>query len=139
CTSIAGVPKKESMEWIKQVEMSPREVYCGSIGYITPDKNAVFNVAIRSVWIDKKENKAHYHAGGAVTKYSKAEEEYAEIFTKTKVTTWKQPDFELLETMAFNGKDFFLLEKHIERLGKSAAYFDFPFCEDNLAHTLDVY
>lgn len=138
CTSIAGVPKKESIEWIKQVETSSREVYCGSIGYITPDKNAIFNVAIRSVWIDK-ENKAHYHAGGAVTKYSKAEEEYKEIFTKTKVTTWKQPDFELLETMAFDGKDFFLLEKHIERLQNSAAYFDFSFCKNNLSNALESF
>lgn len=139
CTSIAGVPKKESMKWIKQVENSSREIYCGSIGYITPEKNAIFNVAIRSVWIDKRESKAHYHAGGAVTKYSKAEEEYTEIITKTKVTTWKQPDFKLLETIAFNGKEFSLLEKHTERLRKSAAYFDFPFCKDKLVHTLDAY
>lgn len=127
CISIAGVPKEKGIHLISQIENTPREVYCGTIGYITPDKNAVFNVPIRTVWIDQVQKRAHYNAGGAVTQYSHANEEYEEILTKAKVITWKQPDFQLLETMALYEGEFFLLEKHIKRLKKSATYFDFPF------------
>src|SRR5699024_768529 len=46
CGSISGVPKENSLHIIHHIEKRPREVYCGAIGYITPENEAVFNVPI---------------------------------------------------------------------------------------------
>lgn len=126
CGSISGVPKSTSLQLIADIEQAPREVYCGAIGYITPNKEAVFNVPIRTVWIDKQYEKAYYGAGGAITKNSIMQEEYEEVLSKTNVLTRKQPDFKLLETMLIEDGNVFLLEKHIQRLAQSAAYFNIP-------------
>src|SRR5699024_7354815 len=81
CGSISGVPKPFSLQLIKNIEDTPREVYCGAIGYITPNKEAIFNVPIRTVWIDHLQQKAFYGAGGAITKNSDMQEEYEEFMT----------------------------------------------------------
>ena len=47
CASITGAPKIKTMEIIKDLECSPRNIYAGSIGLISPNRNALFNVAIR--------------------------------------------------------------------------------------------
>src|SRR5699024_2533584 len=67
CGSIAGTPKRDSMELIAELEQLPRGVYCGAIGYITPEQEAIFNVAIRTVSIDMDTKKARYGSGGAIT------------------------------------------------------------------------
>ena len=54
CGSITGAPKIRTTEIITNVETAPREVYCGAIGYITPNREAIFNVPIRTVWIDSE-------------------------------------------------------------------------------------
>lgn len=124
CGSISGVPKQASLALISNLEKRAREVYCGSIGYITPEREALFNVPIRTVWMDHKENTAYYGAGGAITRKSTLEEEYAEVLTKTNVLTWKQPDFHLLETSVIENGVCFLLEEHLQRLQASATYFN---------------
>src|SRR5690625_849092 len=62
CGSITGVPKQETIELISQIEKLPRDVYCGTVGYITPNQEAVFNVPIRTVSIDKNTAQAKYGA-----------------------------------------------------------------------------
>ena len=124
CGSIAGVPKQSGIKMIQELEQSPREVYCGAIGYITPKKEAIFNVPIRTVWIDQQNQLAHYGAGGAITKNSVADEEYNEVLTKTEILKLKQPDFSLLETIGLHNGEYRLLHEHLERLKRSAEYFD---------------
>ncbi len=126
CGSIAGVPKKASLDIIRSLEDRPREVYCGAIGYMTPDMEAVFNVPIRTVWVDHQTETAHYGAGGAITKNSSCDEEYQEVLTKTNVLTWKETVFDLLETLGLYDGEYIVLEEHLERLKKSATYFDIP-------------
>lgn len=63
CGSITGAPKINTMKFIAEFETSPREVYCGAIGFITPEKEAVFNVPIRTVWIEHSTGKATYGVG----------------------------------------------------------------------------
>ena len=48
CASIAGAPKVKTMELIHALEPQPRSVYTGSVGYMTPQGDATFNVAIRT-------------------------------------------------------------------------------------------
>ena len=79
CGSITGAPKIKTMEYIAELEKTPREVYCGAIGYITPEREAVFNVPIRTVVIDKKDQTATYGVGGGVTWDSTVKNEYEEI------------------------------------------------------------
>src|SRR5699024_4462971 len=79
CGSITGSPKINTMDIIKELEVNSREVYCGAIGFITPEKRATFNVPIRTVYINNETNEAKYGVGGAITIDSTKEEEYKEI------------------------------------------------------------
>ena len=126
CGSITGAPKISTMHTIAELEATPREVYCGTIGYITPDKNAVFNVPIRTVIIDKKRGSARYGVGGGVTWDSTSEGEFKELQTKAEVLTARRPDFQLLESLRLENGTYPLLPYHMARLMDSAAYFNFP-------------
>src|SRR5699024_9840805 len=105
-------------------EQEARDVYCGAIGYITPNKEAIFNVPIRTAVIDSEKNEAMYGVGGGITMGSTAEDEYEEILTKTAVLHAKQPDYKLLESIRLEDGQYFLLKNHLERVKQSAIYFD---------------
>jgi para-aminobenzoate synthetase component 1 len=49
CGSITGAPKLRAMQIIHEVEPHPRGVYCGAIGWMAPDGEASFAVAIRTL------------------------------------------------------------------------------------------
>ena len=68
CGSITGAPKIRAMEIIRELEASPRGVYCGAIGYFAPDGSARFNVAIRTLTI--KDGAGELGIGGAVVQDS---------------------------------------------------------------------
>ncbi len=125
--SITGLPKAETMEIIAQLEQEPRDVYSGAIGYITPEWDAIFNVPIRTVTIDHRDEKAIYGAGSGITLNSAKSEEYNEVLAKAKVLETKRPHFELLETIGLFHGELYLLDEHLRRLQRSATYFDYPF------------
>lgn len=124
CGSITGSPKVNTMEIIKELETSPREVYCGTIGYITPNQEAIFNIPIRTVLIDNKTGNATYGVGGGITQASLNGEEYEEVLTKAKILDVNQ-DFQLLESLALVKGEYFLLNNHLQRLKHSADFFQF--------------
>lgn len=80
--SMTGAPKRKVMELIEQYEYSKRGIYSGSVGYITPEKNADFNVVIRSIVYNEAASYLSYHVGSAITAYCKAEKEYEECLLK---------------------------------------------------------
>ncbi|MCA1012755.1 aminodeoxychorismate synthase component I [Halobacillus halophilus] len=123
CGSITGAPKVRTMEYIRELERSPREVYCGAIGYMTPEKEAVFNVPIRTVMLNN--GTAAYGTGGGVTWESTSEGEYKEIHTKAKLLTETVPQFRLLETMRLDDGRIPLLPYHLKRVQNSSDYFGF--------------
>ena len=126
CASITGAPKSRTMEIIRELEPQPRNIYTGTIGYITPDNQAQFNVAIRTVLINKKTNQAEYGVGGGIVWDSFSDNEYQECRVKAQVLTKKYPEFSLLETILWTAhKGYFLLKFHLQRLKKSALYFGF--------------
>ena len=139
CGSITGAPKIKTMDIITNVENATREVYCGAIGYITPNSEAIFNVPIRTVWIDSETGQAEYGAGGGITWESQLTEEYAEAFLKAKLLTVVRPDFHLLESLRLENGEFYLLNLHLERLKKAAAYFDYPISEQEVVHKLEEF
>ncbi|WP_057912925.1 aminodeoxychorismate synthase component I [Peribacillus muralis] len=136
CGSITGAPKIKTMEIISEIENSPRGVYCGAIGYITPDSEAVFNVPIRTVVIEAETGKAEYGVGGGITWDSELTEEYDEAFLKAKLLSVERPAYKLLESMKLDDGEYDFLNEHIERMKRSAVYFGFPFPEDNLRNKL---
>ncbi|MFJ7756038.1 aminodeoxychorismate synthase component I [Peribacillus muralis] len=129
CGSITGAPKIKTMEIISEIENSPRGVYCGAIGYITPESEAVFNVPIRTVVIDADTGKAEYGVGGGITWDSELTEEYEEAFLKAKLLSAERPAYKLLESIKLEDGVYYLLEEHIERMKHSAVYFGFPFLD----------
>ena len=126
CASITGAPKVHTMEIISELETKPRGVYTGTIGFISPQKRAQFNVAIRTVVIDKTTEKAEYGVGGGIVWDSTDQDEYDECKIKARVLTEKRPEFSLLESILWTPDDgYFLLDYHLKRLEDSAEYFDY--------------
>ena len=137
CASVTGAPKVRTMEIITELEKEPRGVYCGAIGYVAPGRNARFNVAIRTVMVDRESGRAEYGVGGGIVWESEAGDEYRECLSKAAVLTAELPEFELLETILWTPEEgYFLLDKHLKRLKQSAEYFDFEFREDDVAEKL---
>ena len=127
CASITGAPKLSTMEIIAELENTPRKIYTGTIGYISPQRKAKFNVAIRTALIDRERNTAEYGVGGGIVWDSNSADEYAEALLKAQVLTQYQEPFSLFETILWTpeGK-FFLHDKHVRRMLDSAGYFDIP-------------
>jgi para-aminobenzoate synthetase / 4-amino-4-deoxychorismate lyase len=128
--SITGAPKASTMGIIAELETTRRGVYCGAIGFVAPDGTNHFNVAIRTVVIDTRTNRAQYGTGGGITWDSTADAEFAEARLKADVLTIKRPEFDLIETMRWDGDGYLFLDEHLERLGASASYFGFGFDSD---------
>jgi para-aminobenzoate synthetase component I len=83
CGSITGAPKLSAMQILQNLEKKPRDIYCGSIGWIAPDGRMQFNVAIRTLTL-YPDNEAVFNVGGGVVFDSTAEEEYAECLLKAR-------------------------------------------------------
>jgi len=78
--SITGAPKIRAMQIIHELEPHPRSVYCGAIGYITPDGNMDTNITIRTLVCNQ--NKIHCWAGGGLVADSQCDAEYQETLDK---------------------------------------------------------
>lgn len=127
CASITGAPKRRTMEIIAELEDSPRRIYTGAIGFLAPGGHAQFNVAIRTVLLDRRQHTAEYGVGGGIVWDSAIRDEYDECLLKAGVLQPATPDFSLLETIRWDSDTgFFLLERHFNRLAGSAEYFGIP-------------
>lgn len=80
--SMTGAPKVKVMELIEQYEPTLRELFSGSIGYITPTSDFDFNVIIRSLFYNAHTKYLSYQTGGAITYDSIAEQEWEETELK---------------------------------------------------------
>jgi para-aminobenzoate synthetase/4-amino-4-deoxychorismate lyase len=136
CGSITGAPKISTMEIIADLETTPRHVYCGAIGFITPNNEAIFNVPIRTVVIEQQSGKATYGVGGGITWDSTSEDEYDEVIEKAKLLEVDRPEFQLLESFLLQEGEYFLFEEHLHRLQSSAQYFGFQLNLENIKKTL---
>ena len=80
--SVTGAPKIRSMQIIRELEASARNVYCGSIGYISCNGNMDTSITIRTLVADQ--NTLHCWGGGAIVADSDCQQEYQESVTKVK-------------------------------------------------------
>ena len=126
CGSVTGAPKLRAMEIIHDVEAEPRGLYTGSIGYVAPTGDFAFNVAIRTAVIDS-DRRGTIGIGGGIVADSVAEDEYAEALLKLKFLSDPAPAVTLIETFKWTpGEGYALLDRHLDRLLDSAAYFALP-------------
>ncbi len=122
--SITGAPKTSSMRLIAELEHGPRGVYCGAIGYASPDDRATFNVAIRTMTVHRPTGRAEYGVGGGITWDSTAPDEHAEAMQKAACLEVRPP-FSLIETLRWENGEYVRLDAHLARLRASADYFGF--------------
>lgn len=135
--SITGAPKARTMEIIKTVEATPRNLYTGALGVITPDNRSWFNVAIRTAVVDREHNRVEYGVGSGVVWDSHATSEYRECVLKASAVTTPASNHDLFETLLWEpGQGLFLLDRHLERLKESAHYFGWPFKIEATQHAL---
>ncbi len=126
CASITGAPKRKTMSWIRKLEQAPRGIYTGCIGWISPQQEAEFNVAIRTAVLDRNTHEVNYHTGCGIVWDSHPQKEYAESLLKTRVLHQSPPDFQLIETMRVEaGQTLPHLPYHLRRLENSAAELGF--------------
>jgi para-aminobenzoate synthetase/4-amino-4-deoxychorismate lyase len=123
--SVTGAPKVRTMQLIHQLEKEPRGIYTGSIGFVTAEE-AVFNVAIRTAWMDLARNRIEMGVGSGILYEADALHEYQECELKGKFFLEPPQDFQLLETILWDPDyGYARLNLHLDRLLESADYFLF--------------
>ncbi|HVC39026.1 MAG TPA: aminodeoxychorismate synthase component I [Candidatus Dormibacteraeota bacterium] len=129
CGSVTGAPKARTMALIAELEGSRRGAYCGAVGLVAPPGAAFrarFNVAIRTVVVDRQGGDASYGTGGGITWDSHPSSEHAELVAKAAILRSNPEEFQLLETMAFRPRTGIEnRDLHLARLRASAEYFGF--------------
>lgn len=134
--SITGAPKVRTCEIISEYEKSPRKIYTGSIGCISPNKDFLFNVAIRTIITDTK--KAELGIGSGIVADSVPEYEWEECLLKTKFYSQKLESFEVFETILWDkNKGFVFLDEHLQRMRDSQIYFCRQFNKEAILQALD--
>ena len=131
--SVTGAPKIHTMQIIHELESKPRGIYTGAIGFFSPSKEAVFNVAIRTLVIDG--NQGEMGVGSGIVFDSDAKQEFEECKLKAEFLTSPIEEFSLIETILWE-KGYPLLKYHLDRLRDSADYFGFPYDEHKILKEL---
>jgi len=137
CGSVTGAPKIRAMQIIEEVERGPRGLYTGSIGYVAPNGDFSFNVAIRTAVIDGK-GWGEIGIGGGIVADSQEESEYRECLLKLDFFRQATEPPGLIETMLFDARGFYLLERHLSRMQASASYFGYAFDRNEAARALEA-
>lgn len=78
--SITGAPKKRAMEIIRELEGTPRGIYCGAIGWLGFNGESSFNIAIRT--LIREGETLVYQVGAGIVADSDPEKEYEETLHK---------------------------------------------------------
>lgn len=82
--SMTGAPKISAMQIIEKLEETKRGLYSGAVGYFTPTGDFDFNVVIRSILYNSKNQYLSFSVGSAITSQAIPEMEYEECLLKAK-------------------------------------------------------
>ncbi|MRR51839.1 MAG: bifunctional aminodeoxychorismate synthase component I/aminotransferase, partial [Rhodocyclaceae bacterium] len=82
------------------------------------------------------QGRARCGIGSGITLDASAEGEWAEWLVKRRFLLRASADFELIETLRLEKGTYWLLERHLARLGASADHFGFPWREDSIRAAL---
>ena len=147
CGSITGAPKHHTMQLISALETTPRDLYCGAIGWLdapSPDVSKgparcgdfCLSVAIRTLTLGRAAQglrPARLGIGAGIVADSRADDEFEECQLKARFLTGLAPGFELFETMLASASSretaltVRLLDRHLDRLAHSARVLGFRF------------
>ncbi|MBB3210818.1 para-aminobenzoate synthetase/4-amino-4-deoxychorismate lyase [Herbaspirillum sp. Sphag1AN] len=135
CGSITGAPKHRTMQIIRELELAPRGIYTGAIGWFeTPVEGRqvgdfCLSVPIRTLALAPPQGGVRHGqmgVGAGITYDSNAADEFAECRLKARFLTGLPRQFTLFETIyATHEEGCRYLDLHLQRLQASAAYFDF--------------
>ncbi len=140
--SITGAPKVRAMQIISELETSSRGVYTGTIGCICPNGDALFNVPIRTLFVDNTNSeKINLSIGSGVVADSDSNDEWDELLNKSEFITKSLPlNFKIFSTLLYNLKfinaPFRYLNEHLRRLENSQCFFKRKFCDKKIIKSL---
>jgi para-aminobenzoate synthetase/4-amino-4-deoxychorismate lyase len=120
CGSVTGAPKRAAMAQIARLEPRERGAYCGSVGFLSPERRGWWNVAIRTAQIDAEAGTGRFDAGGGIVADSDARDEWSEVLLKAGFFLEFARAIHAIETFA--GGDPQARDAHVERLGRTVAH-----------------
>jgi len=125
CGSITGAPKLAAMREIAALEREPRGIAMGAIGALEPGRHGAFNVAIRTLDLDRRTRLGTLRIGGGIVADSDASAEWAEIFVKRRAFLDGKP-LAIFETLRVGApqKD---VAAHLARMCDSADRLGLPY------------
>ena len=123
CGSVTGAPKVQAMRLIRELEDTPRGVYCGAVGVVRPGGSATFNVPIRTV--EAHAGTLQAGTGSGITADAQAASEWQEWRHKQTFLQRASQSFSILETLALQGGVLQRCDAHLARMKASAAHFGY--------------
>ena len=139
CGSITGAPKHRTMQIIRELELAPRGIYTGAIGWFDAAPSGrqlgdfCLSVPIRTLALQAPQHglrAGEMGIGAGIVHDSRAADEFAECGLKARFLTGLPSPFTLFETLYATKQDGCRhLDLHLQRLRSSAAYFNFSFDE----------
>jgi para-aminobenzoate synthetase/4-amino-4-deoxychorismate lyase len=140
--SIVGAPKVRTMQILRALERRDRGVYTGAIGYIAPHGEAMFSVAIRTAVL--QHGRLMMGVGAGITYDSDPAAEHDECLLKASFLNRIldkrgcniDRDIQLIETMRWENGGCALLERHLDRLERSAGHFSFRFDREAVSQAI---
>jgi len=134
CGSVTGAPKKRSMEIIQDLEDSPRNWYCGALGWFDPNGDFALSVPIRTLQVQRDSHSSTAQfvlgVGAGITIDSDPIAEYEECQIKAAFLSSLPSGAGLFETIRFHAEDgvkrIALYREHLDRLSHSAKALRIP-------------
>ena len=141
CGSVTGAPKKRSMEIIQELENTPRDYYCGALGWLDPNGDFAFSVPIRTLSLDSALPSKPRHftlgIGAGITIDSDAEKEWQECQIKSAFITEMPSELGLFETIRVENSKPLRCAAHLERLKHSAQALQIPYQQSQIDAAID--
>ena len=134
CGSVTGAPKKRSMEIIQDLEDSPRNWYCGALGWFDPNGDFALSVPIRTLQVQRDSDSPTAQfvlgVGAGITIDSDPIAEYEECQIKAAFLSSLPSGVGLFETIRFNAQEGIgrvaHYREHLDRLSHSAKALRIP-------------
>jgi para-aminobenzoate synthetase/4-amino-4-deoxychorismate lyase len=138
CGSITGAPKHHTMQLLRELEIAPRGLYTGAIGWFDAAASGkkigdfTLSVPIRTLVLEAPSSDGLragvMGVGAGIVHDSRAGAEYAECLLKARFLSELPADFTLFETMqASRATGCRYEDLHLQRLAESADFFGFVF------------
>jgi len=133
--SVTGAPKVKTCQIIQDLEISPRGIYCGAIGFIGPGIER-FSVPIRTAYLPR-DGWAEFGVGSGLVWDSEVEAEYLECLLKKDLLLQSGRPWRLVESIpAHKVQEAYVRSRHLDRLSRQAQLLNIPFDRELLDSVL---